>query len=334
MATKKIEIQDSNGNVYYPHTDASVVKNGSKTVAEQLNDCANNLSQLSNSNILINGNFKNPINQRKLASYNSAGYSIDRWRLSGDGVELKVSNGFITLTVLSETNGCECEQFIEFPSELSGKSVTISFKYKTTSKSLKLFVHSFEKGNIGNIQNDKLIKDGNWHEVSTTINVPILTTDNKFKIGFQFFGEIHKGEVVDIEYIKLELGSIATPFVPRMYAEELALCQRYYFRNRWNTIRTALVGNNQIRTCAYYYPVQMRIAPTIKNLVSQPINEMYTSDLTTHIIPVSTDMVASSPSIIYNDEMCDFQFNTHNVQSKDYILEIKDYAYEFDAEIY
>lgn len=38
MATKKIEIQDSNGNVYYPHTDASVVKNGSKTVAEQLNE--------------------------------------------------------------------------------------------------------------------------------------------------------------------------------------------------------------------------------------------------------------------------------------------------------
>lgn len=27
MATKKIEIQDSNGNIYYPHTDVSVVKN-------------------------------------------------------------------------------------------------------------------------------------------------------------------------------------------------------------------------------------------------------------------------------------------------------------------
>lgn len=40
MATKKIEIQDSNGNVYSPHTDASVVKNGSKTVAEQLNEIA------------------------------------------------------------------------------------------------------------------------------------------------------------------------------------------------------------------------------------------------------------------------------------------------------
>ncbi len=38
MATKKIEIQDSNGNVYYPHTEASVVKNGNTTVAAQLNE--------------------------------------------------------------------------------------------------------------------------------------------------------------------------------------------------------------------------------------------------------------------------------------------------------
>lgn len=41
MATKNIEIQDSDGNIYYPHTDASVVKNGSTTVAEQLKDIAN-----------------------------------------------------------------------------------------------------------------------------------------------------------------------------------------------------------------------------------------------------------------------------------------------------
>lgn len=46
MATKKIEIQDSNGNVYYPHTDASVVKNGSKTVAEQLSESTQKLSDM------------------------------------------------------------------------------------------------------------------------------------------------------------------------------------------------------------------------------------------------------------------------------------------------
>ena len=38
MDIKKIEIRDSNDNIYYPHTDASVVKHGSKTVAEYLNE--------------------------------------------------------------------------------------------------------------------------------------------------------------------------------------------------------------------------------------------------------------------------------------------------------
>ena len=33
---------------------------------------------------------------------------------------------------------------------------------------------------------------------------------------------------VELYYIKLERGSIATPLVPRPYAEELLLCQRYY----------------------------------------------------------------------------------------------------------
>ncbi|WP_242864990.1 hypothetical protein [Clostridium botulinum] len=41
MAIKNIEIQDSDGNIYYPHTNASVVKNGESTVAEQLKDIAN-----------------------------------------------------------------------------------------------------------------------------------------------------------------------------------------------------------------------------------------------------------------------------------------------------
>ncbi len=46
MATKNIEIQDSDGNIYYPHTNASVVKNGSTTVAEQLKDIANKVDNI------------------------------------------------------------------------------------------------------------------------------------------------------------------------------------------------------------------------------------------------------------------------------------------------
>ncbi len=46
MSIKNIEIQDSDGNIYYPHTNASVVKNGSTTVAEQLKEIANKVDNI------------------------------------------------------------------------------------------------------------------------------------------------------------------------------------------------------------------------------------------------------------------------------------------------
>lgn len=55
MATKKIEIQDSNGNVYYPHTEASVVKNGNTTVAAQLNEKVNKTAIINNCNVTEEG---------------------------------------------------------------------------------------------------------------------------------------------------------------------------------------------------------------------------------------------------------------------------------------
>ncbi|AJH00424.1 hypothetical protein LF65_03872 [Clostridium beijerinckii] len=44
MATKNIEIQDSTGNIYYPHTDASIVKFGDSNVNATLSDIVKNIS--------------------------------------------------------------------------------------------------------------------------------------------------------------------------------------------------------------------------------------------------------------------------------------------------
>lgn len=43
-------------------------------------------------------------------------------------------------------------------------------------------------------------------------------------------------ESLELNYVKLELGSYATPFVPHLYGEELALCQRYYQVRTTNNI--------------------------------------------------------------------------------------------------
>lgn len=40
MSINNVEIQDSNGNVYYPHTDASIVKFGETTVGASLSERA------------------------------------------------------------------------------------------------------------------------------------------------------------------------------------------------------------------------------------------------------------------------------------------------------
>ena len=68
--------------------------------------------------------------------------------------------------------------------------------------------------------------------------------------------------------LQLEVGSVATPFEHRSYGEELALCQRYYYR------RT--IGNSFVDFLPYaiayattdiqggaFHPVQMRANPTL-----------------------------------------------------------------------
>ena len=76
--------------------------------------------------------------------------------------------------------------------------------------------------------------------------------------------DITNDTVLEIEYIKLEQGSIATPLVPRPYGEELALCQRYF--DMITSIRAIGVESNT-GTKRFMYSIPrtsvMRTAPTI-----------------------------------------------------------------------
>lgn len=59
MSTKNVEIQDSAGNVYYPHTDADIVKYGDSTVGASLSDMKqeqDKFTEDTNGKLLYNGN--------------------------------------------------------------------------------------------------------------------------------------------------------------------------------------------------------------------------------------------------------------------------------------
>jgi len=64
--------------------------------------------------------------------------------------------------------------------------------------------------------------------------------------------------------VKLEVGSVATPFEHRSYGEELALCQRYFFKQN-NTFRSQFKasGSSWVQSL---FPVTMRTSPTLSNV--------------------------------------------------------------------
>ena len=88
--------------------------------------------------------------------------------------------------------------------------------------------------------------------------------------------------------VQLEVGSTATDFEHRSFAEELQLCQRYYFKsmesapadNIPNSDDTsgngymgfAMYSNSSGRTPYFYFPVEMRADPTITIYSSERAN--------------------------------------------------------------
>ena len=75
------------------------------------------------------------------------------------------------------------------------------------------------------------------------------------------------GATFYITGVQLEEGSVATPFEHRQYGQELALCQRYYFKTSGGPTNSAPLGvgfidSSTVAVVSTYFPVDMRTAPT------------------------------------------------------------------------
>lgn len=175
----------------------------------------------SNPNLLDNADFKSGIiNQRGEDSYTGSAsknvYTVDRWSINTNTANtLSVEEGYISCTLAD--NGL-LAQYID--SEISGaitcaiklkdedlKVVTVS-EYSTTEEST---IYDF--GELETGLNVKVVKD-----VSTT---------NKWRLRFQNVSGSNK--TLNIEYIKLEKGSIFTGMPQWDFALEWYKCQRYLY---------------------------------------------------------------------------------------------------------
>ena len=233
-------------------------------------------NQLSSPNLLINGGFN--INQRGLAEYTASGnapYTLDRWRCytlpsSGSSdVEVatvtRLSKGIKVRGVSGGTNNSPRGRLRQIFSEgdttyLRGKTLVFSLKViedcsEVTMSALHITNTVFTTKEYTNIK------------AGSVLTLPLTVPADAVNLAVQFSTSDTLG--IQIEWAKLEVGSLPTPYIPVEAGLELLRCQRYYeasdegapFRRVCNTTTsdtTALYLN-----AFEYFKVTKRVRPTV-----------------------------------------------------------------------
>lgn len=183
---------------------------------------ANEIS--SNPNLLINPNFR--INQRAETSYSTAGYTVDCWKLfstvSGSLGSVTVSDDGVTLTGGDNAMDAYLCQFLEdsYGNKIAGKTVTVSFEVENVT-GLGICVAQYGRSESSNLF-ARVTSDGKYKV--TGVWEPLSIT-NRHALMFYNRDAYSSAK---IKWVKLEIGSISSPFCPPDPATELAKCQRYY----------------------------------------------------------------------------------------------------------
>lgn len=210
-----------------------------------------------NPNLLINPNFA--INQRGQTSYSGVKYTVDRWKSRYDNLTVEVLTNGIRLTNSQSSGTIYLRQ--RFESIPAGKVVTLSCK-----------ISAIQSGAGGRIMANYGTTDA---EPSTYINgvafsnsgiVYLTFTVPSNAVSFAVDVGVTPNSSIDVEWVKLEIGSVVTEFSPPNIAEELPKCQRYYqIRSNSYTIETNAIDR----------PIPMRVNGTIRTTTIDSITYNY-----------------------------------------------------------
>ncbi len=186
------------------------------------------VDEISNPNLLINPDFS--INQRGQTSYNSGGYTFDHWFLYNTGN---------TVTNLANSYGLKLSAASTIASQilftqkiknniiplLIGKPLTISAKirdYIATNNNYQIICRCHNTATYGGNIANATIDLKSTGILSASVTVPSDTLS--ISVLIRSSGQV-SGDYVGIDWIKLEIGSTATEFVPPLIEDELLKCQ-------------------------------------------------------------------------------------------------------------
>ena len=162
-----------------------------------------------------------------------------------------------------------------------GGDITISFWARTSSKrtgvSLGFYFYDDWAGSaytFTNVRSNVIIEGHQWKHYTVTATIP-GNTANRSHLAIEFdnnsYGSWYQliaGEYWEFANVQIEKGSVATEFEYRSEAEELALCQRYYWQQENFLWLYSLDINHGYVRCNIFHPVEMRAAPTVTGTFS------------------------------------------------------------------
>lgn len=202
----------------------------------------------SNPNLLVNSDFRAPINQRGKTSYSNESdwkycYCIDRWATIGglNTNTVTVNSGSITITN-NASDGMQFRQWFETDYDKCYYQSTYTATIKVRSISGTVKVQMNDNTFVGTLQSGLNVITANCAPLFFSLDIGAKCS-------------------VEIEYIKLEHGSVSTPLASRLYQEELLICRRYY-RKYWTSMLFPQFYSNQY--CGFLFDIPMRKDPTVK----------------------------------------------------------------------
>ncbi len=257
-----------------------------------------------NDNLLINGDMSVWQRGSHLRVIISDAMAADRWRLfTGSNTRMEksqhTSEGYSqrqVARIYKEANQTlQVTQRIENDGSLSkGGTFTFSGEIRQVITNIPddilesaVLRYYMEDGTVRDSTgytftgNERKLVQGNFSNVNATITIPPVTEVSIPVIALEFVLVFTTTPAysVDIATMKLERGSVATPFIPDAPQVNISKCKRYYQKsfpvdfnpaNGTSTtafaIRdgvTSLVTNNSDRVASYEFPVEMYRTPSM-----------------------------------------------------------------------
>ncbi len=213
---------------------------------------------LSGKNDLDNPDFR--VNQRGLSEY-STGYTVDRWYISTDKCKAAPESDGIRLTATAAltSNTHAFWQNIEFP--LAPGKYTLSLNVLEVSGvwSARIRTVNASGDYVDSYYTSAL------HEGVNKVSVDLPDGEYISAVSIGLNKGTEAGNSLKLAWVKLESGSLATPFVPPDYAAELAKCQRYLYVLRRSLLRAGLSEAYSTSYVLFYLyaPASFRTVPSV-----------------------------------------------------------------------